>query len=753
MGKSGGSKAQQHKPSSAKRKADTHFTTIAVAAAISSALAATILPCWLSNPLQPPPERREGAVAGQGDGSAGARTIAEPARPPKDRRLVHAVQQGNAELVRALLKSGASPQARESTGLTGLHRAVAAGSVGVVRVLIEFNASLEALDAHNHATPLDFAADTFSPEASKEHLDRQLEIARLLVEAGAKVEAATLGRLLRKPLLAAFLFDRAPRAALYSGRSAASWLRSLAERCSFADEREDEVEKATAASLLEAFMSGDPGLESFASGALWSFAAAAVGRRSWRHAALACEAAAAAIDAPNASAADSWIEAQQLAILAWQAAGELEGILRARAAYTAVVHRVPPHDCRGGSDSTGGSGVGAVPVCRSEAIGLTDFGQAWTPGLIGHETTARAKGAAAARGFSTRRHRLRHDAEQLEYLLGAVGNGSLRQSGLTEAMLRATLHSHERLLDALPREEATAPRARAGESLDEWLSRRQAEAHTIGAVVLSPAQFGEIKHWHNRLAHVHDAQLPPGETVLGATSRALAEAQATYGSASPSVAVVDGLLSAAALEAALEFAMRSTVWWDSKAGYLGTYARAEGGTFSGGELAHFQLIEPTVAELRRAMPRVLCSHRLTATWMYKYDDEMQAGINIHADEAAVNLNIWLTPDEALSAADSAEGGLVVYTEKPPASWTGAQRNHGGDNEAARRRLLEESGFRNVTVPYRQNRLVVFESDLFHRSGRVAFKPGYRNRRINWTLLFGRRGDRCVLPRSRAASSP
>ena len=74
MGKSkGGSKAQQHKPPSAKRKADTHFTTIAVAAAISSALAATILPCWLSNPLQPPPERREGAVAGQGDGSAGAR--------------------------------------------------------------------------------------------------------------------------------------------------------------------------------------------------------------------------------------------------------------------------------------------------------------------------------------------------------------------------------------------------------------------------------------------------------------------------------------------------------------------------------------------------------------------------------------------------------------------------------------------------------------------------------------------------------
>jgi hypothetical protein len=44
----------------------------------------------------------------------------------------------------------------------------------------------------------------------------------------------------------------------------------------------------------------------------------------------------------------------------------------------------------------------------------------------------------------------------------------------------------------------------------------------------------------------------------------------------------------------------------------------------------------------------------------------------------------------------------------------------------------------VTVPYRANRAVIFDSDLFHETDRIAFKDGYLNRRINITLLYGRR---------------
>ena len=45
----------------------------------------------------------------------------------------------------------------------------------------------------------------------------------------------------------------------------------------------------------------------------------------------------------------------------------------------------------------------------------------------------------------------------------------------------------------------------------------------------------------------------------------------------------------------------------------------------------------------------------------------------------------------------------------------------------------------VVVPYRQNRLVMFNSNLIHTTDRFHFKPGYQNRRINLTLLFGARG--------------
>jgi len=41
------------------------------------------------------------------------------------------------------------------------------------------------------------------------------------------------------------------------------------------------------------------------------------------------------------------------------------------------------------------------------------------------------------------------------------------------------------------------------------------------------------------------------------------------------------------------------------------------------------------------------------------------------------------------------------------------------------------------VPYKENRLVMFDSALFHKTDDFTFRRGYLNRRINLTLLFGR----------------
>ena len=44
----------------------------------------------------------------------------------------------------------------------------------------------------------------------------------------------------------------------------------------------------------------------------------------------------------------------------------------------------------------------------------------------------------------------------------------------------------------------------------------------------------------------------------------------------------------------------------------------------------------------------------------------------------------------------------------------------------------------VTIPYACNRALLFHSNLFHKSDSIRFKDGFENRRINITMLFGKR---------------
>lgn len=53
-------------------------------------------------------------------------------------------------------------------------------------------------------------------------------------------------------------------------------------------------------------------------------------------------------------------------------------------------------------------------------------------------------------------------------------------------------------------------------------------------------------------------------------------------------------------------------------------------------------------------------------------------------------------------------------------------------------FLRSNGAAPVTVPYRENRALIFNSDLFHESDRCHFRDDYESRRINITLLYGHR---------------
>jgi len=294
--------------------------------------------------------------------------------------------------------------------------------------------------------------------------------------------------------------------------------------------------------------------------------------------------------------------------------------------------------------------------------------------------------------------KLDHDIEQFRYL---------GEKGLLPAEL-SSLASHY-------------------EAIREQLTRTHGAAASTTLVRGSSAMFDAT---YRRMIHWRDTSALP-ETALG-SSLDCRRIEAAYAEP-PGICWVDGLLSERALAEVRAFCLESTIWNDVghdfrihsiARGYLGSY---------GADGLCCPLLFQIADELTRALPAIFQDHRLIQMWTYKYESTLD-GIAVHGDDAAVNVNFWITPDDA--NLDPGSGGLVIHPVEAPADWKFNEIN----GEVPRiQRFLSESGAAPVNVPYRQNRAVIFNSDLFHATAPLHFKPGYENRRINVTMLFGRRG--------------
>jgi tetratricopeptide (TPR) repeat protein len=196
----------------------------------------------------------------------------------------------------------------------------------------------------------------------------------------------------------------------------------------------------------------------------------------------------------------------------------------------------------------------------------------------------------------------------------------------------------------------------------------------------------------------------------------------------PQIVVIDNLLTQEALGALRQMCHGSTFWRNSfPNGYLGTVPQ-DG--FAAPLLA--QISE----ELKAFYSKIFEGHPLLQLWAFKYDSSLK-GISLHADFAAVNVNFWITPESANR--DPEHGGLIIWDKAAPLDWDFAKYNN---DESAMRNYLHNAGAQAVTVPYRANRAVIFDSDLFHETDQIQFKEGYENRRINITFLYGwRAADR------------
>jgi hypothetical protein len=187
------------------------------------------------------------------------------------------------------------------------------------------------------------------------------------------------------------------------------------------------------------------------------------------------------------------------------------------------------------------------------------------------------------------------------------------------------------------------------------------------------------------------------------------------------VAVVDGLFSEAALQALVEFARTATVF---HRGYIQGYV----GAFLTDGLGASAAVLQAAAELQAAFPRLLEGLTCAQAWVYKYAEAHERGIDAHADQAAVSVNVWLAADA--SNRDPASGGLLIFEKEPPPEWS----FHAANTDSVRiEGLLGDAGV--TVVPHRCNRAVFFKGNKFHKTDTVRFKDGYENRRINLTFLF------------------
>jgi hypothetical protein len=191
----------------------------------------------------------------------------------------------------------------------------------------------------------------------------------------------------------------------------------------------------------------------------------------------------------------------------------------------------------------------------------------------------------------------------------------------------------------------------------------------------------------------------------------------------PQAVVVDDFLTRPALEQLRRYCAESTVWrrvYD--AGYIGA-TPADGFACP--------LLAQITEEISSVYIDILGGHEFRYLGAFKYDSELSTGTNIHADFSAINVNLYITPDDANLDPDS--GGMLIWN-LAARDERELRRYNGNDSEI--RDYLQRSQAQTTRVAHRANRAVLFKSSLFHKTDTCRFKEGYLNKRINVSLLFG-----------------
>ena len=336
----------------------------------------------------------------------------------------------------------------------------------------------------------------------------------------------------------------------------------------------------------------------------------------------------------------------------------------------------------------------------------------------------------------------------LALTLNALG---MRESALAHFRIRLDLERGSKLINSKHKSFTNTSKAKISHDIEQFeylansgydttkFSELAAVYRTVASeincasdteiVPLSDKHRRILSGTYNRAFHILEAPLLDEPTV----SKRLNVNKITndYFSHDFGLTYIDEFLSPKTLTSLRNFLLGSTIWFDFfyGNGYIG--ANLKDGLAS-------PLILQIAEDLRVKLPKIFKHHKLTQLWAYKYDSRARdkaafKGISVHADFAAINVNFWITPKSA--NLNKSTGGLVVYNAEAPQEWN--FKTYNTDEKRIREEISKNGGNKKV-IPYNENRAVIFNSNLFHETDSIDFKDGYENRRINVTMLFGKR---------------
>ena len=137
-------------------------------------------------------------------------------------------------------------------------------------------------------------------------------------------------------------------------------------------------------------------------------------------------------------------------------------------------------------------------------------------------------------------------------------------------------------------------------------------------------------------------------------------------------------------------------------------------------------------DLAKEIPKKFKLDKFKTAWSFIYDNNSK-GVDFHADPSNTNVNVWVTPNESIE--DNSKNGLLICDVKPPKKWTREQYN--GNLNNCVDKFLKKQNYNMYKIEYRYNRAIFFNGALFHKTDDVRTKDGIYNKRVSYTMLFGK----------------